>query len=132
MSRGEESWARVARALDEMRRQFEGAVTEEQCQTVGLLGREVLISLGQAVCDAHVHDRPDEKAISPADAQGMLEAYFDDALPGESNEQLRRFAKAALSLAVGLQHRRTARRRDAQLCEAAIVGVVRVVEILSD
>src|SRR5437870_10652466 len=40
-------WERVDRALDKMRSQLATARDEEDFQQVGLLGREVLISLGQ-------------------------------------------------------------------------------------
>ena len=43
----------------------------------------------------------------------------------------RRFAKAAVALAVALQHRRSATKADAEFCLAATESVVRVVEILS-
>ena len=47
------------------------ATVEEHFQTVGLLGGEVLISLGQAVFDASAHQPPDGKAVSETDAQRM-------------------------------------------------------------
>src|SRR5437016_3345888 len=100
----EAAWTRMARTLDEMRRQLASGTAEEHFQAVGLHGREALISLGQAVFEPAIHKAADGKDISPTDAPRMLEAYFDSALGGSGNEEARKFAKAALSLAVALQH----------------------------
>ena len=115
-----------------MRRTVASGSAEEHFQTVGLLGREALISLAQAVYDPSKHRRSDGRDISESDANGMLEAFFDSTLAGSSNEEARRFAKSALALAIALQHRRTAAAKAAALCEAAIDSVVRVVETVAD
>jgi len=127
----EKAWRRTTDTLDEMRRNVASSTTEAQFQTVGLLGREALISLAQAVFDPTVHRAGTETTASTTDAPRMLEAFFESALGGASNEEARKFAKAAVSLANALQHRRTATAKDAELCEAAVEGVVRVVEILA-
>ena len=101
-------WDRVDRAIDKARRRLDTARHEEDHQTVGLLCREVLISLGQAVYDPTVHAPTDGIAPSETDAGRMIEAFFVQAAPGGSNENVRKHAKAALQLAVALQHKRTA------------------------
>jgi hypothetical protein len=50
-------WERVDRALSKARTQLETASAEEDCQAIGLLCREVIISLAQAVYDPTIHDR---------------------------------------------------------------------------
>jgi hypothetical protein len=127
----EQAWKRTSRALDEMRRNVETGSAEEHFQTVGLLGREAIISVAQAVFDPLMHKRSDGKELSSTDGAGMLEAFFDSTLAASSNEEARKFAKSALALAVALQHRRTATAKDAALCEAAVEGVVRVVETVA-
>jgi hypothetical protein len=124
-------WERVDRALAKARQRLESSAHVEDFQTVGLLCREVLISVAQAVYDAARHVAPDGVVPSPTDAQRMLEAFFGAEVAGPSNEAVRKHAKAALALALDLQHRRTATWRHAALCLEASESTVNVVAILS-
>ena len=124
-------WFRVDRQVDEVRRRLAESTTEEQFQAVGLLCREVLISLGQAVHDPSRHPTLDGVAASDTDAKRKLEAFIAAELPGASNESVRKHAKAAYTLATDLQHRRTATFRDAALCVEATCSTVNVIAIIS-
>ena len=124
-------WPRVDRAIYEIRRRLEQAETEEHFQAVGLLCREVLISVAQVVYDPQRHISGDGVAPSETDAKRMLDSYIATELTGGSNEGLRRHAKAALSLANDLQHSRTADYRQAALCAEATTSVVNIVAIIS-
>jgi hypothetical protein len=61
----------------------------------------------------------------------MLGAYIASEFGGESNEALRKHAKASLGLAVELQHKRTADFRMAALCAEAVGSVVNSIAIVS-
>lgn len=124
-------WDRVDRALAKARRTLESAAYEEDFQSVGLLCREVLISVGQQVYNPEIHQASDGKVPSPTDANRMIEAFFMDAAAGSSNETVRKYAKSSLQLAVELQHRRTADFRVASLCLEATSSVVHTVAILA-
>lgn len=124
-------WARVDRAVGELRDRLATAETEEQFQTVGLLGRETLISVAQAVYDPTIHPTGDGVEPSDTDAARMLEAYFGAELGGRRQEEARRHAKSALRLALSLQHRRTATFRDAAMCLEATTAVTNLVAIVS-
>ncbi len=124
-------WAKVDRALSEVRKRLEEASAEEQFQAVGLLCRETLISLAQTVYDPARHVAANGVAPSSTDAKRMLEGYLANELGGRTNEVARRHAKAALDLANDLQHRRTATFREAALCAEAITSVVNLVAIIS-
>jgi hypothetical protein len=124
-------WKRVDRVLYAAKRGLLGAHTEEEYQGLGLLCREVLISLAQAVYDPELHDTRDGVAPSATDAYRMLEAYIDAMLPGKTNDAARRFAKASLTLANELQHDRRATYRDAALCTEATGNLVSAVAIIS-
>jgi hypothetical protein len=124
-------WARVDRGIEKMRKQLETANSEEDHQAVGFRCREVLISLGQAVYDATRYKDALDTIPSHTDAKRMLEAYIATELPGKSNEEARRHAKASVDLANALQHRRTAAFRDAALCAEATSSVVNVIAIIS-
>ncbi|WP_152048899.1 hypothetical protein [Aureimonas psammosilenae] len=125
-------WERVDRVLAKARGQLDSAVAEEDCQAIGLLCREVLISLAQAVYIAEVHGTLDGVKASPTDANRMLEAYIGKVFPGDSYKEVRAHARASLALALNLQHRRTATRQLAALCVEATSSVSAVIAIISD
>jgi hypothetical protein len=124
-------WTRVDRAVGELRDRLADARTEEQFQAVGLLCREALISLAQAVYVAERHPCLDGTRASDSDAKRMLEAYIAAELAGGANEETRGHAKSALVLAVALQHRRTATFRDAAMCVEATTAVINIIAIMS-
>ncbi|MDA2933599.1 hypothetical protein MYX82_04580 [Acidobacteria bacterium AH-259-D05] len=61
----------------------------------------------------------------------MLEAFFSSELSGGSNEEARRHARAAVSLAGALVHRRTAIYGDAALCLEATHSTTNLVSIVT-
>jgi hypothetical protein len=124
-------WPRVDRGVDEIRRRLEQAENEEQFQAVGLLCREVLISLAQVVYDPQRHPPEDGVGPSQTDAKRMLDSYLAAEVSGALNEGVRRHAKAALALANDLQHHRTATYRQAALCAEATTSVVNQIAIIS-
>lgn len=124
-------WQKVDRQLQEVRLRLDSAESEEQYQAVGLLCREVLISAAQEVYDAARHSSPDGVVPSGTDAQRMLEAFFNQELQGGANEEARAHAKAALRLALALQHRRTADFTMAALCGEATSSVVNILAVLA-
>jgi hypothetical protein len=124
-------WARVDRNVTEVRKRLETASTEEQFQAVGMLCRETLISLGQAVYDAEAHPTLDGKQASDTDAKRMLEAYIAVAFAGSANEHIRKHARAAYDLAAQLLHRRTASFRDAAACTEATTSLVNLIAIMA-
>jgi len=86
-------WARVDRTVTEMRTRLAAAKTEEQFQSVGLLGRELLISTAQQVFNSEKHPTSDGVAASPTDAKRMLDAYIAVELGGGVNEFVRKHAE---------------------------------------
>jgi len=124
-------WQRVDRCVGELRDRLAAAGTEEQFQTVGLLGREVLISLGQVVFEPQRHPTLDGVQPSATDGKRMLEAFIASELAGGANEEARRHARSALEFAVALQHRRTATFRDAALCAEATTSVINLIAIVA-
>lgn len=123
-------WLKVDRQLQEVRLRLDTADTEEQCQAVGLLCREVLITVAQEVYDPRRHASPDGVAPSDTDAARMLEAFFGVELKGSPNDEARAHAKAALRLALALQHKRSADYRMAALCAEAMSSIVNMLAVL--
>jgi len=124
-------WTRVDRNVTEMRKRLETANSEEQFQAVGLLCRETLISLAQAVYDPALHLSLDGVKPSSTDSRRMLEAYIAVAFEGSANEYTRKHARAACDLAVHLQHRRTATFREAAACAEATTSIVNLIAIMA-
>lgn len=125
-------WDRVDRGIVKAREHLAEAQDEEDFQAIGLYCREILISLGQAVFDAEAHETLDGVEASQTDAKRQLEAFLAATVPGRTNETVRRHAKAAVALALDLQHRRTADRKLARLCLEATASAAAVVSILCD
>jgi len=124
-------WQKVDRQLQEIRARLDAAKTEEDFQTIGLLCREVLISAAQAVFDPARHPTLDGVRASDTDAKRMLEAIIEVELRGGANEEARTQARAAVRLAVALQHDRSADFRSAALTAEAASSVVNLLAVLS-
>jgi hypothetical protein len=124
-------WPLVDRQIAEARLRLRESHNEEQFQAVGVLCREALISLAQAVYDPARYPTLDGVKSSPTDGKRMLEAFIAVELTGTAQDEARGHARAALRLALALQHDRTADFRQAALCAEATAGVINVVGILS-
>ncbi len=124
-------WVKVDRQVAEARSRLQSAVSEEQFQAVGLLCREALITVAQAVFDPKRYPSLDSTVSSKTDAARMLESYIAVELAGGSNEEARAHGKAALKLALALQHRRNADFRTAALCLEAAASVSNMIAILA-
>ena len=124
-------WQRVDRAVGEARDRLASARNEEQFQAVGLLCREILISLAQSVYIRERHPPLDSTEPSKTDAKRMLEAYVAIELAEGANEEARKHTRSALELANALQHKRTATFREAALCVEASTTVVNVIAIVA-
>ena len=125
-------WEKVDRVLAKARSSLVVATSEEDFQSIGLLCREVIISLGQAVFDPQTHKTIDGVMPSPTDANRMLEAFIATSMPGGSEKEVRSHARASLGLALHLQHRRTASRQLAELCLEATSSTVAVIRAFTE
>lgn len=124
-------WERVDRAVSAAKRQLDGARNEEDFQAVGLLCREILISVAQAVYMPDEHRTLDGVVPSQTDAKRMMEAFLHSSFPGDSFKEVRSHARASIDLSLNLQHRRTATRQLAALCFEATSSTCAVMRILS-
>lgn len=123
-------WTRVDRNVDKINEALERAKNEEDFQGIGLLCREAIISLAQAVYDVDKDGAFDGVIPSDTDAKRMLDSFLSSRVTGKSNELQRKFAKAAFQLAVGLQHRRTASFKEAALCAEATRAIINTISIV--
>lgn len=131
MTNPEIDWSAVDRTITKAGEQLRRGRSSEDFQTIGLLCREALISLSQAVFDPSRHKVKDGLKPSRTDSKRMLEAFFLSELSGGSNEEARRHARASISLADSLVHRRPASYRDAALCIEATQSTANLVSIVT-
>lgn len=124
-------WDRVDRTVTKARQQLAFCQHEEDYQSVGLLCREALISVAQAVYDPDAHGSLVDITPSDTDAKRMIEAFIGATLPGSSNETVRAYAKASLKLANELVHKRTATFQYAALCLEVTSSVVNTLAIIA-
>lgn len=124
-------WERVDRTVGELRDRLASARNEEQFQAVGLLCRDVLVSVAQAVYLPERHPALDGVDVSNTDSKRMIDAFIAVELGGGANEETRRHARSALALADALVHRRTAGFRDAAMCVEATTSIINIISIAS-
>ena len=126
-------WHRVDRTMDRIRELLVTASTEEHFQEIGVVCREGLISMAQAVFDASKHNPPlgGGKGVSPSHVKQMIEFYVNSELPGASNKEIRKCVGSTVDLANKVTHRRTSTYRDAALCAQATFNAIGLISIIS-
>lgn len=125
-------WERVDRAIYEMKSRQATAITEEQYQAIGMLGRETFISVAQQVFDREIHTTDDGVDPSNTDAKRMLDAFLNYELSGSSNERTRNFAKSAVNMANHITHDRMATRREASMCLISVTAVASLIKLIDE
>lgn len=127
-----DEWSKIKRTINEIELLSQRLNKEENCQSLGLLCREVIISLAQVVFDPSKHIVTDVSSVSKTDSKRMLEAYINLELSGSTNETLRKFARATVDLANELTHKRTATKKDALLCKSATISLINFIGIIDE
>lgn len=125
-------WDKIKRNIIEIKRREVQAVMEEQYQAVGMLCREVIISLAQAVYVPEKHPSLDGVEISKTDAKRMLDGYIAVTLAGQESEELRSYAKTTNKLANVLTHKRTATKKEMLLCTSATLALINFIGVLEE
>lgn len=124
-------WDSIDEAVTRMKEVLVAANVTADYQTVGMHGRELLITLAQTVFIKEKHPSPDGVDIGNADTKRMLEAYVHYCLHKRSKEREVKFAKAAVDFSNELTHSRTANSMDAELCYNAVLSTVHIIRVLS-
>lgn len=127
-------WDRINRTVIKIKQNSNNANNEEDFQQIGLLCREVIISLAQVVYNPDEHGKTDEKGtvIGKTDAIRMIGNYINVRLAGSSNEELRAYAKATNKLANLLTHKRDAGKQDMLLSVSATIALINFIGILEN
>lgn len=125
-------WERIERTIAKIKRDSSTAKNEEDFQAIGLLCRDVIISLAQAVYKPLIHGEIDENGIKigKSDAVRMLGNYINFTLKGGQNKELRTYAKVTNDLANQLTHKRSATKKDMLLTMSSTVALINFVGII--
>lgn len=125
------SWEKVDQQVSEMRDQLARASSEAGYQTVGHLGRELMISLAQAAIEPS--DAVGEDGVPPSDTDAvrLLDAYIEKALLGRNNKALRGAVRGVVKATSAVLHDRNAAQQDAALLAELVLASVRLVHILA-
>lgn len=123
-------WEKVDNSISRMKEILVKASITTDYQSVGLYGREVLITLAQLVFDKDKHFPLDGIDIGKTDSKRMLEAYINCCLKTRQHPREIKFAKATIDFSNELTHNRTASALDAELCYNAVAGTINIIRIL--
>ena len=129
-----DDWERIKRTIAKIKEDSNVAQNAEDFQAIGLLCRETIISLAQAVYIPWLHGENDEygKQIGKTDAVRMIENYINITLSGRGNEELRAYAKSTNKLANALTHKRNATKKDMLLCVSSTVALINFIGIIEE
>ena len=129
-----DDWERIKRTVLKIKRESNNAKDEEDFQTIGLLCRDVIISLAQAVYDPMIHGETDDtgKLLGNADAVRMIGNYVSVKLNGSHNKELRAYAKATNDLANQLTHKRSATKKDMLLIVSSTIALINFIGIIEE
>jgi hypothetical protein len=118
-------WAAVDGQVAQLRRRLATGTTSEDVQAVGLLCRDIMVTLADACHDPAVHGDVGASAVD------RLNAVVDHIASGGENERLRKLLKATLDYANVVQHRRQGRSVEAGLVAEATVAAVNLMRRLT-
>lgn len=119
-------WEKVELQVRQLRVRLAKCESSEDAQAVGLLCRDIMISLGQAAYDAELHG-----AVDSGSAADQLKAVINHHARGGSNETLRRMAKSTVDFANTVQHRRGGNVDEAGIVAEGTVACVRLIRRLT-
>ncbi len=127
-----DNWEKIERTITKIKMDSRSAINEEDFQTIGLLCRDVIISLAQAVYNPIIHGdmHEDGTKIGNADAVRMIGNYVNYTLSGNNNKELKAYAKATNALANQLTHKRTATKKDMLLAVSSTIALINFIGII--
>ena len=129
-----DDWERIKRTVSKIQRNSTTAYNEEDFQSIGLLCREVIISLAQVVYNPTLHGYTDDHGveIGKTDSVRMIGNYIQFKLSGKENEELRAYAKNTNKLANLLTHKRNATKKDMLLAVSSTIALINFIGIIEE
>lgn len=119
------SWELVDAQISRLRTRLATCDGPEDSQAIGLLCRDIFVSLADAAHEPAAHGPADSSAVD------RLNAVVEVAGGGSTNAGLRKLLKATVDFANKVQHQRTATSKKAGICAEATVAAVHLVRRLT-
>jgi hypothetical protein len=122
-------WERVDDQIVQLRQRYLVALTVEDFQAIGLLCRDVFVSLAEAIFEPDRHSRAGEEP--PTALRDQLFAVIEHEAPGAANRELRALLKASIDYANKVQHDRAATRDQARVVAEATIAAINVIRAVT-
>jgi len=120
-------WSRVDEELNELRRHFETAQTEQDYSNVGNDAVATLEAISAAAYDHARHGSPGTSEPPIANTKDRLSRIVEVEVSGSENAELRKLIRSAIELAQATKHRRSGDRRSAGITADAIILVAHLI-----
>ena len=125
-------WPRVDTEINELRRHFQGARTEQDYRNVGNDCVAVTERLSEQVYNAAVHLRDGEEEPPVAKTKQRIERFVEDAAPGPDRAAVRKVARAVVELAQAIKHQSAPTRRDAGIAADSVIQLANILRRLDE
>jgi len=124
-------WDKLDDGIVRMKEVLINSKTTYDYQSVGMFGRELLITLAQCVYDETKCNPVDDVVIGKTDSKRMLESYINYCMKEKSNSRIKSYIKSAINFSSELTHDRTADYMSAELCYTATITTVNLIRIIN-
>ena len=125
-------WPRVDTEVNELRRHFQVARTEQDYRNVGNDCVAIIERLSEQVYDSAIHLREGEEEPPIAKTKQRLDRFVEDAAPGKANAEVRKAVKAVIELAQAVKHQSAPTRRDAGIAADSVIQLVNILRRLDE
>lgn len=124
-------WSRVDAEINELRRHFASARTEQDYRNIGNDCVAVLERLSEAVFDPACHLDEGEEVPPVAHTKQRFGRFVDYAADGPANSEVRKVARAVVELAQAVKHQSTPSRRDAGIAADSVIQLANILRRLA-
>ena len=124
-------WSRVDAEINELRRHFATARTEQDYRNIGNDCTAVLERLSEAVFDPERHLQEGEEVPPVANTKQRLGRFVASAADSV-NAEVRKVARAVIELAQAVKHQSTPSRRDAGIAADSVIQLANILRRLAE
>ncbi len=125
-------WSRVDAEINELRRHFGSARSEQDYRNIGNDCNAVLERLSEAVFDPERHLQEGEEVPPVANTKQRLGRFVDTAAAGSANSEVRKAARAVIELAQAVKHQSAPSRRDAGIAADSVILLANIMRRLAE
>lgn len=125
-------WQGVDTEINELRRHFQNARSEQDYRNIGNDCVAVTESLSRHVYDPARHLRQGETEPPVDKTKQRIERFVEDAAPGPHNAAIRKLARATVELSQEVKHSGSPTRREAGIAADAVIQLANLLRRLAD